>query len=297
MAIGVRAGVSDAALLSKARTALARGPLDGPDLLAQMLAMPRASVALAERMLRAFLGEHREFARLTNGAWGLVSAPAAATDAASSLALLETPFVVVDIETTGGSARHGHRMTEFAAVPVHRGVVGAPYTTLLNPDRPVLPMVAAMTGITPSMMRSAPRFPEVADAVFSSMRGRVFVAHNATFDWRFTAHEMERANGTRLDGDRLCTVRLSKAVLPQLSRRSLDHVAYYFGIPIRDRHRACGDATATAHVLVRLLQAACDRGWDTWPALQRRMERGTGKRKRHKRSAMPRSVDSIPFND
>jgi DNA polymerase III epsilon subunit family exonuclease len=297
VALGVRAAVSDSAILAKARAALSGGPLNGPELLAHVLAVPRASINLAERMLRVLLGDYDEFARQPDGSWRLAEKVGATATIDASLAPLESSFVVVDVETTGGSALHGHRMTEFAAVPVDRGIVGTPYTTLLNPGREIMPMVVSLTGITAAMVRTAPLFPDVADAILASLQGRVFVGHNAGFDWRFTAYELEQARGIKLEGDRLCTVRLVRAVLPHLGRRSLDHVAYYFGVPIHHRHRAYGDATATAHVLVKLLQAACDRGWDTWPALQRGLERRSAKARRRRRSAMPRSIESIPFND
>jgi DNA polymerase-3 subunit epsilon len=143
------------------------------------------------------------------------------------------------------------------------------------------------------MVRAAPRFPEVADAVSQHLADRVFVAHNATFDWRFVCSEMERARGVELRGERLCTVRLMRAVLPQLRRRNLDAVARYFGIEITERHRAGGDAIATAHAFCRLLVVAADDGIGTWSALTERLARRTG-RARRRRRAFPHSMEFDP---
>lgn len=290
----VRSALADTVLLTRARAALAGGPRQGPDLLGEVLSAPRASPNLAERLLRALLGEHEEFARDGEGRWCLRSA--AETRVAvedSTPSVKATAFAVVDVETTGGSARNGHRMTEFAAVPVQRGEVGDPYTTLINPERPIPAPIVALTRITPAMVCRAPTFDRIADRILAALRGRVFVAHNAGFDWRFTSFELERARGLQLVGDRLCTVRLARIVMPHLPRRSLDNVARYFGVTIVDRHRAYGDALATARVLTRLLDAAADRGWDTWAALRGRLERRTGRQKRC-RTALPRAVDVDP---
>jgi DNA polymerase-3 subunit epsilon len=118
----------------------------------------------------------------------------------------------------------------------------------------------------------------------------LFTAHNAPFDWRFVASELGRATGRRMDGRRLCTVRLSRLLLPHLPRRSLDNVAHHFGIDIESRHRAAGDAVATARVLLRLLQAAGDRGVETWTALERFLS-PRGRSPRAKRHASPRWMD------
>ena len=109
----------------------------------------------------------------------------------------------------------------------------------------------------------------------------------------FRSHEVQRAAGVTLTGEQLCTVRLSRLLLPQLPRRSLDAVTHYFGIDIGARHRAAGDAIATAHVLVRLLRLAEDQGASTWRGLLTLMQGGRAKGSR-RRSAMPRGVDIDP---
>jgi DNA polymerase III subunit epsilon len=102
----------------------------------------------------------------------------------------------------------------------------------------------------------------------------VFVAHNVSFDWRFVSAEVARSTGRELTGRRLCTVRLARRLLPQLRSRSLDWVANHYGVEIPDgmRHRAAGDALATAHCLLRLLDDARDHGCERWSELERLLE-------------------------
>lgn len=212
--------------------------------------------------------------------------PAAPADLLASLS-----FVVVDVETTGGRPWSGDRITEIAAVVVRDGEVREVFETLVNPQRPIPPLITALTNINWAMVKDAPIFRDVCDRLLSFMRGHVFVAHNAAFDWRFVTAEVSRANGSRLSGRQLCTVRLARKLLPQLRSRSLDHVAHHYGVTIGARHRAGGDAIATAHVLVRLLRDARDRGCESWPALEELIAKRKKRGRRGRPSAMPRSMD------
>ena len=298
----LRERTADTQLIARAREALARGPLGSTDLLGQVLSLPGAPLRVAERIAESLFARHADFARTACGEWALIPSQALEPGRACSSSEAEigaTPsltslsYAVVDVETTGGSVRTGHRITEIAVVPVVGGTVGAPYRTLVNPERSIPPQVVALTHITWEMVRAAPRFAEVCARVADALRGHVFVAHNATFDWRFVQTEMERADGLRFEGDRLCTVRLARVLLPHLRRRSLDALAHYFGVEITDRHRALGDALATARILCRLLHVAEEQGFDTWPALSARLDRRTA-RARRRRSALPRAVDFDP---
>jgi DNA polymerase III subunit epsilon len=201
-------------------------------------------------------------------------------------------YVVVDVETTGGRPYAGDRVTEIAAVTVREGCVHEVYETLINPQRAIPPMITAITNITWEMVRDQPTFRDVCPNVLSALRGHVFVAHNATFDWKFVTSEVRRATGEELDGRRLCTVRLARRLLPQLPRRSLDWVARHYGVPIAPevRHRAAGDAVATAHVLLGLLRDAADRGITTWRQLDDFLSAPRPRRSR-RRSAMPGPID------
>jgi DNA polymerase-3 subunit epsilon len=215
--------------------------------------------------------------------------------------LADLSYVVVDVETTGGTPQRGHRITEFAAVVVQGSEVREVYETLVNPERSIPPEIVKLTGITMEMVRDKPPFREVVGDVVRALSGHVFVAHNAAFDWRFVSAEVERATGQQLGGRRLCTVRLSRKLLPHLRSRSLGHVADYYGADAFAqtyfearhgrqrpwRHSAAGDAVATAHCLLRLLADAADRGVQTWAELDMWLSGGTGRARRRRKSAFP----------
>lgn len=196
-------------------------------------------------------------------------------------------YVVVDVETTGGSWGHGHRITDIAAVRLRGdGTVIDEYRTLVNPERPIPAFISALTNITWDMVRDAPRFADVAPAIARVLGGAVFVAHNASFDWRFVEAELGRA-GMPMTGRSLCTVRLARKVVPELRSRSLDALTYFFDIPVNGRHRAYGDAVATAAVLRRLLDRAEDHEVTCWHELQTLLAR---RARRKKRKANPQPV-------
>jgi DNA polymerase-3 subunit epsilon len=134
------------------------------------------------------------------------------------------------------------------------------YETLLNPGQRLPPEISALTGITGWMLEQAPYFEHVADEVADRLRGRVFVAHNATFDWSFVSSELVAARGEAPNMTRLCTVRMCRRLVPQLRHRNLDVLARHFGVANHARHRAGGDALATARILIRLLDEASGRG-------------------------------------
>ncbi|MCC6243770.1 MAG: 3'-5' exonuclease [Gemmatimonadaceae bacterium] len=192
--------------------------------------------------------------------------PTFAPPAPSTLA--DVDFAVVDVETTG--TRIADRVTEVAIVHVRNGDIVDVFSQLVNPERPIPPHITALTQITWSMVKDQPAFREIAEGVGQRLAGHVFTAHNAAFDWRFLSQEFSRG-GVRLGGPRLCTVRLARLLLPQLARRSLDHVTRYFGIEVASRHRAAGDAEATAKALIRMLRIANDEGLGTWPLLEARL--------------------------
>lgn len=208
--------------------------------------------------------------------------------APSAMNLSTLSYAVVDVETTGGSPRSGHRVTEIAAVVVRDGQIVEIFEQLVNPDRPIPAFITQLTGISDRMVWGAPRFADIVPDVVSSLVGNVFVAHNAPFDWRFVSAELERAVGKTPTALTLCTVRLARALLPQLPRKTLDHVAHHYGV--RDaaarytlkrgtRHSAAGDAVVTAHCLLRLIDDAANRGITTWDDVQRTL-RHAGQRRR-----------------
>jgi DNA polymerase III subunit epsilon len=220
----------------------------------------------------------RERPRTRYGA-GWAGPPEAAPPDTDLLRTLE--YVVVDVETTGGAAEHGHRITEVCAVRVDgAGRVAGEFATLVNPERPIPPVISALTRISSEMVERAPRFEEIAADLRSFLEGAVFVAHNAAFDWRFIGSELVRAGQAPPIGRVLCTVRLARKVVPEVSRRSLDALSWFFGVPNEARHRAFGDARATARILTRLLDRVDEREIFCWGELETLMRRRAPRRKR-----------------
>lgn len=149
----------------------------------------------------------------------------------------------VDVETTGASPLAA-RVTEVGVVSVQAqedGWAVEEWSSLVNPGVPIPPEIAWLTGITNEMVREAPTFAEILPAVSERLADAVFVAHNARFDYGFLKHEFERAGG-RLSAKTLCTVRLSRALYPDRAPHSLDAIIARHDLPVRDRHRALGDA-------------------------------------------------------
>jgi len=160
-------------------------------------------------------------------------------------------FAVIDIETTGGSPKTG-RIIEIAIV-VHNGKrVIEEYSSLINPETPIDPFVAALTGITDDLVADAPTFEEILDTIERLTKGRVFIAHNARFDYSFVKQEYRRL-GKPFQRRNLCTVVLSKKLLPGHASYSLGKLCQDLDIPIKNRHRAMGDAAATAVLFERMM--------------------------------------------
>jgi DNA polymerase-3 subunit epsilon len=204
--------------------------------------------------------------------------------------LAECRFVVVDVETTGTSHGGGDRVTEVAAVAVECGVVTEEFQSLVNPGRPIPWRITDLTGISNAMVAGAPAFHEIADELSRTLAGRTFVAHNAAFDWGFLSAEFARAGRPEaLEGSPLCTVRMARRLLAHLPRRNLDSVAQHYGVEIDGRHRALGDARATARVLLGLLRDVEPHGVETLEGLYRWLaSRAVAARAR--RRALPRWV-------
>lgn len=288
---GVQPRPREGEVVARARDALARGPLAPVDLLERVLSMRGTPPPIAERLAESLLRDHPSFRRGEDGRWREgVEGPVVVTDPPR---LQELRYAVVDVETTGGGSRSHDRVTEIAVVPLEGGAVGEAWSSLVNPGRAIPAQVTRLTGISDAMVRGAPVFPEVVPQVVGALQGRVFVAHHAAFDWGFVNSELLRAEDRVLVGDRLCTVRLARVLLPGLRRRSLDALGAYFGVTITGRHRALGDALATAEILGRLLEIAEEQGHHTWPQLSARLDRRTS-RARRPRSAFPRPVDCEP---
>jgi DNA polymerase III subunit epsilon len=149
-------------------------------------------------------------------------------------------LVFVDLETTGGNAAH-HRITEIGIVRVAHGAVIEEWSSLVNPGCEIPSYIVAFTGISNEMVAEAPRFAALAATVFDKLRGAVFVAHNARFDYAFLCAEFRRVS-MHFAATALCTVKLSRRLFPQHARHNLDAVMERHGLACNARHRALGDA-------------------------------------------------------
>ena len=161
-------------------------------------------------------------------------------------------FAVVDIETTGSTPQSAG-IIEIAIV-IHNGVeVTGKFVTLINPRHKIPPFIVNMTGISDEMVAGAPLFEEVAPQIYNLLNGRVFVAHNVSFDYSFV-HYLLVKSGFQWSAPKLCTIKLSRRVFPGLEKYGLGSLTRDLGIRIEGRHRAWGDAAATAQVLTMAIE-------------------------------------------
>jgi DNA polymerase-3 subunit epsilon len=241
-------------LVDRALLALAESARPASWLASNVLGLLQPPESVAERLAVALLGADPRVRRLADGYWSLVLA------ARGAPLLEECAFAVVDVETTGMRATRDDRITEIAVVLVQGERRELVFESLVNPGRPIPFFISAMTGISNEMVRAAPRFEEIADRVLHALSGRTFVAHNARFDWRFVSEELRRARDLRLEGARLCTVRLARKLVPAAESCSLGALSQLFAFENAARHRAAGDALVTGLLLHRLLRLAREAG-------------------------------------
>jgi len=165
-------------------------------------------------------------------------------------------YAVVDIETTGGFAS-GNGITEIAII-VHNGsTVVDRYETLVNPMQEIPSHIEALTGISNEMVQTAPTFDLVAEKIYDLLNDKIFVAHNVNFDFSFVRYQLGLA-GYQLESKKLCTVRMSRKIIPGHRSYSLGKLCNDLKIELNNRHRAGGDADATATLLTHLLSCDCD---------------------------------------
>jgi|TARA_R110002020_G_scaffold41956_6_gene123312 DNA polymerase-3 subunit epsilon len=160
-------------------------------------------------------------------------------------------YAVVDIETTGGKYNE-EGITEIAIYKFDGLKVVDQFISLVNPEKPIQPFVVNLTGINNDMLRNAPKFYEVARRIVEITEDCVLVAHNAKFDYRILRTEFKRL-GFDFERRSLCTVELSKKLIPGQASYSLGKLVRALGIPLSDRHRASGDAQATVKLFKMLL--------------------------------------------
>ncbi len=262
-------------LLELAAQKLSSGPIHTLDLAHQVLEL-RGNPPVASKAVFTLLGRDPRFGVDENGYWCLKPG-----EASLGVPLTRLRYSVVDVETTGGLGARGDRVTEVAIVHIDDGAIGRSFQTLVNPGRPIPPRIQGFTGITDGMVSVAPYFEGIAEAVFEHLRDRVFVAHNERFDWGMIRRELLTAGCEIPDLERLCTVRLGRLLIPRLRSYGLDSLTAHFRIRVEQRHRAFGDALATARLLLHLLKQAEARGISDLASLQSAQGR-RGRRRRAK---------------
>jgi len=160
-------------------------------------------------------------------------------------------YSIIDIETTGGNPRT-EKITEIAVLTHDGSRVVDRFCTLVNPEKSIPPFITNLTGINNEMVAGAPRFYEIARRIVEMTDNQIFVAHNAGFDYGFICEEF-RQLGFRFQRNRLCTLQLSRKLIPGLRSYSLGKLCAELNIRIEDRHRALGDALATVRLFEMLM--------------------------------------------
>ena len=160
-------------------------------------------------------------------------------------------YAILDIETTGGQFNE-EGITEIAIYKYDGHEVVDQFISLVNPEIPIQPFVVNLTGINNAMLKSAPKFFEVAKRIIEITQDCIIVAHNASFDYRILRTEFRRL-GYTFEAKTLCTVELAKILMPEQPSFSLGKLVRSLGIPMADRHRASGDAMATVKLFKMLL--------------------------------------------
>ena len=166
-------------------------------------------------------------------------------------------YVILDIETTGGKFNE-EGITEIAAYKFDGHEVVDQLITLVNPERDIQPFVVRLTGINNGMLKNAPKFYEIAKRLVELTEGCIVVAHNASFDYRILKTEFRRL-GFDFTRETLCTVELSKKLIPDLESYSLGKLCKTLCIPVSNRHRAEGDALATVKLFKLLIDKDVDK--------------------------------------
>lgn len=208
----------------------------------------------------------------------------------SDRSLFDTTLVVVDLETTGGSATND-RITEIGAVKIRGGEVLGEFATLVDPGLPIPPQIVALTGITEAMVYDAPRIDEVLPSFIEFARGSILVAHNARFDMSFLRQNALRLHLQWPFSATLCTVTMARRILgrDEAPTVRLSALADLFDVTVRPTHRALDDARATVEVFHHLLERVGNQGVQSYRELTRYLPR-TDPRLRAKRHL----ADRIP---
>jgi len=166
--------------------------------------------------------------------------------------LMNGLFVVVDLETTG-TRTYRDKITEISAIKIRGGAMGERFESLVNPGRYIPFDITRITGITNDMVQNSPTAEELMPQFVAFLGDAVFVAHNASFDYRFIAAALDETGCGQFTNSVLCTCKMSRKMFPECRRHDLDSISRYLGVVNKSRHRAGGDAAACAEVFIAML--------------------------------------------
>lgn len=167
-------------------------------------------------------------------------------------------YVVIDIETTGLS-KHYHKITEIAAVKLDKGEIKGKFQTLVNPQVQIPSFITRLTGIDNRLVKDSPLIHEVMPKFLKFLGDKIFVGHNASFDFGFLNHNAKKD----IENHRLCTRKLANRLLPDLYSKKLGVLCEYFDIQNNQAHRAMGDALATVELLNHFSRILDKKGFST----------------------------------
>jgi len=233
--------------------AISGEPVDFLGAARKLLALKEAPASLCHRVMDSLVAEDGRFCWHSPQALGLRDWQEVDPD------LKDVNFVVVDVETTGGRPGPA-KITEIGAVRIEGLRVVSTFHSLINPQRPIPAKIIEITGITPDMVRGAPRIELLMPKVMDFMKDAVVVGHNIQFDLAFLNYELSRLDGRRLGEGAFDTLKLSRLLAPGLPNHRLATVAGALGSSVETFHRALADASATAHVFLTLVGRLQERG-------------------------------------
>lgn len=165
-------------------------------------------------------------------------------------------FTIFDTETTGFYPQRGDRIIEIAAIRIQGTTLLGEFQSMVNPERPLAYEAMKVNGITEEMVKDAPTIDQVLPKFLEFAAGSTLIAHNAQFDLNFINYEIERQGIFHPPVEAICTVNLSRKILPQLGSHSLDSLIQHLNITCAQRHRALDDVKATAKVFLTVKQRA-----------------------------------------
>lgn len=166
---------------------------------------------------------------------------------------MKNEYVIVDIETTGLS-KHRNKITEIAALRVENFQVVKKFETLVNPQTQIPSFITSLTGISNSMVKDAPVIEEVLPKFTNFISSSPFVAHSASFDYGFLNYNSQIHLSRELKNPKICTIKLSRRLLPELKSHKLSCLCEHFKIENSSAHRAMSDVEATHKIFNNLLE-------------------------------------------